>query len=96
MNEDSRWQRYWRYLSARFRRDVADELSFHVEMRARQLEGEGLSTAAAHEEARRRFGDRRMVQAELERIERKRGNRMAASWYIDELAQDIRYGVRGL
>ena len=87
MDEASRWHRYWRYLSARFRRDVADELSFHVEMRARQLEGEGFSTQAAHEEARRRFGDRRMFQAELERIERKRGDRMAASWLIEELAQ---------
>ena len=96
MQEDSRWQRYWRYVSARFRRDVADELSFHVEMRVRELEAQGLSTDAARDEAQRRFGDRRLFQAQLERIEQKRGHRMATSFFIEELGQDVRYGLRGL
>ena len=57
MKEDAGWQRYWRYLTTRFHRDVDDELAFHVDMRAAELQARGLSAEAAKLEAQRRFGD---------------------------------------
>ena len=43
--------------SARVADEVSDEVAFHLEMQARDLEAQGLSPAAARAEAERRFGD---------------------------------------
>ena len=96
MRDDSRWQRYWRYLSKQLGRDVDEELNFHVQMRARELEARGLSREAAMTEAGRRFGDQGRVKSQLERIERKRGKRLTLGFFVEELLQDIRYAARGL
>ena len=96
MKEDAGWQRYWRYLSTRFHHDVDDELAFHVEMRAAELQRGGLKPEVARLEAQRRFGDRTRIRATLHRIEKNRGQRMKLSFLLDELLQDVRYGVRGL
>ena len=96
MRDDPLWQRYWRYLSARFRPEVDDELDFHVEMRAKELERQGFTPDQARREAVRRFGDRRRIRATLHRIEEKRGRRMTLAFRLQELWQDVRYGVRGL
>lgn len=96
MKEDAGWQRYWRYLTTRFHRDVDDELAFHIEMRAAELQARGLTAEAARLEAQRRFGDRTRIRATLHRIEKNRGQRMRLSFLLDELFQDVRYGVRGL
>jgi predicted permease len=56
------------------RRDIDDELQFHLAMRARDLEGKGLSPDEALREALRQFGDlertRRTLSAAGERGER--------------------------
>jgi len=96
MSQDRSWQRYWRFLTARFRRDVDEELEFHIAMRARELEGQGLSAEAARREAERRFGDRTEVRLRLERIEKRRGLRMTIGFHLQELLQDLRYGIRSL
>lgn len=96
IEEDAGWQRYWRYLTTRFHRDVDDELAFHVDMRAAELQERGLSAEAAKLEAQRRFGDRTRIRATLHRIEKNRGQGMKLSFLFDELFQDGRYGVRGL
>ena len=46
--------RFWRPTP---REEVDAELRFHLEMRARELERQGLTPEAARAEARRRFGD---------------------------------------
>src|SRR5439155_6724902 len=96
MREDSRWQRYWRYLSKQLGRDVDEELNFHVQMRARELEARGLSREAAMTEAGRRFGDQGRVKSQLERIEQRRGKRLTLGFFVEELLQDLRYAARGL
>lgn len=96
MREDPRWQRYWRHLTGRPRREVDEEIAFHVEMRARELEARGLDPATARQEAERRFGDRARIQATLNRIEQKRGRRMGLSFLAQELTHDLRYGARSL
>ncbi len=53
-------QRIWRpdpRSSAEIDSEVVEELSFHVEMRARDLQAEGLSPQAARTAAEERFGD---------------------------------------
>jgi len=93
---DTRWERYWRFLSSAFRPDVKDEVDFHVQERARALMEQGMTSEEARREAERRFGDRHRVVNELEQIEAKRGRRLARAFSLAELGQDLRYGVRGL
>ncbi|MEO8453015.1 MAG: ABC transporter permease [Gemmatimonadota bacterium] len=92
--ERSRWSRDWRFLTSAS--GVDDELAFHLEMRTRDLIASGLPPAAAVLEARRRFGDQKRVRESLKRIERQRGRRVRSIMWLDELRQDIRYGIRGL
>ena len=97
MNDDQgRWTRYWRYLTATFRPEVEDELEFHVEQRTRELIAEGMAPEAARREAERRFGDRQRVTTELESMENRRGRKLARVFTLAELGQDLKYGVRGL
>ena len=96
MTEHSRWQRYFRFLTSGFRPDVRDEIDFHVDQRTRILMEEGMSPEEARREAERRFGDRTRLTTELERIEEKRGRRLARAFSLAELSQDVRYGIRGL
>ena len=92
----SRWTRYWRYLTSAFRPEVRDEIEFHVEQRTRVLIDEGMPPEEARREAERRFGDRKRVTTELERMESERGRKLARAFSLAELAQDLKYGVRGL
>ncbi len=94
MKDDPFWRRYWRSLG--FGREVADELQFHVDLLTKDLIAGGMEPAAAAQEAARRFGDQRRVQADLETIERRRGRRMNVRLFVSELWSDIRYGARGL
>jgi hypothetical protein len=76
------------------RDDVRDEVRFHLEMRTRDLEAEGLDAAAAREQALREFGDVSRASDTLVklvgRVNRERGlSRLAA-----ELQQDVSYGLR--
>jgi predicted permease len=96
MRDDPRWQRYWRYLSARFRPEIEEELALHVELRARTLEAEGLSPEEARREARRRFGDPERIKGRLERLERRRGLRLSFRLWLEESIHDLRYGARAL
>jgi hypothetical protein len=96
MSERGRWERYWRFLTSGFRPDVRDEIDFHVEERTRVLVQEGMAPEEARREAERRFGDRTRLASELERIEERRGRRLARAFSLAEVAQDLRYGVRGL
>jgi hypothetical protein len=52
------WRRYATLFGRNIRRDIEDELEFHIEARARELVDAGWSPRAAEEEAHRLFGDR--------------------------------------
>jgi putative ABC transport system permease protein len=66
--------------------DISDELRFHLEMEAHQLEASGLSPAAAAREARRRFGG---VDRYTEELRDERGGQA-----LEHLRLDIRYALR--
>lgn len=72
----------------RVERDLADEIAFHIEARARALEAEGLDPVAACRHARLEFGS---VERYKEEVRAGRGLRLA-----DELGADLRSGWRTL
>jgi predicted permease len=76
--------------------DADDEIRLHLELRTKQLIGEGLSLAAARAEAERRFGaiddERRRSRESASRLER----RLRWRDTIDHLRGDVRYAFRTL
>jgi putative ABC transport system permease protein len=80
------------------RRDVQDEIAFHLEERARELRGRGLSPQAASEEAVRRFGNVTAVAASCRTIDERwyREQRRAGMWtdFIDDVSYSLRTLLR--
>lgn len=91
-----RSRRYLRFLGARPEADVEDEIAFHLEMRERELVERGMDPAQAREEARRRFGDRARVEAQMRQMERQRarGDARRAGWQT--LGGDVAFVMRTL
>ena len=89
-------RRYLRFFRADPRRDVDEELAFHLAMRVDEYRNKGFSTDQAEHETMQRFGNLEQVRAEcgalsLERVVRRE---RARRW--DAIRQDARYAVRAL
>ena len=78
------------------RRDVSDEIRFHLDMRAQELIDTGMPREEALREARRQFGDVAAIEAECrdERSARAR-ERGRREWWRG-LRLDFRYALRSL
>src|SRR5262245_60369429 len=76
--------------------EVEAEIEFHLQMRAAELEEQGLAPAEARAEARRLFGDKDETREVCYRADRRREGTMKRSELLLELAQDIRHGLRQL
>ncbi|HKH91306.1 MAG TPA: ABC transporter permease [Gemmatimonadaceae bacterium] len=75
--------------------DIDDEIAFHVEMHAAELTARhGLAPAAARDEALRRFGDIYHWRTSMSAIDREHAVRRRRVEWVDDLRQDLRYGVR--
>src|SRR5688500_15830381 len=92
----SRWNRFRGWLGPDPRRDVEDELSFHLEMRVQDLIRGGESPERARALALERFGDYESSRTECVEIDQRRGRRMARTEYFTELRQDVAYALRNL
>jgi putative ABC transport system permease protein len=95
----SGWRRLLRVRAApkeQAKRDVDEELAFHLDMRTDELVAAGFSRAQARAQAELEFGDVDHARTRLRReaTSRERGERR--TMYLDELRQDLRYGVRAL
>ena len=77
-------------------RDVDDELALHLELSVERLRAQGLGPDEARAEALRRFGDVGRYRDTCVDISRKREAAMRRARTWEALAQDVRYGVRGL
>ena len=77
-------------------RDVGDEIAFHVEMETNRLIARGVSTSEARTAALQRFGDVDAVRVQMETIANQLEADMRGADLLDEVKQDIRYGVRAL
>jgi putative ABC transport system permease protein len=80
----------------RARRDVDSELDFHLEGRVEELIARGMSREDAEREARRRFGDRSQVEAEVERIDVSTHKRRALLERLGDVRQDAVFAIRQL
>ena len=76
------------------RQDVDAELSFHLEMRVRELIERGMSEADARAEARRRFGNYTASRRECVEIDGRRRNKMKRMTFVTGLWQDFLYALR--
>src|SRR3982750_2025825 len=74
--------------------DVDTEVTFHLEMRAAELVTRGWTPEAARAEARRRFGDTRQWSTAMTQVDRERVALEHRSEWMDDLRQDLQYGVR--
>jgi predicted permease len=83
------WERLTALFSKRqWDRELREEVEVHLEMRAAELREQGLDSGAARAAARREFGG-------VEQMKETYRDRRGVPW-IESLAKDARYGVRGL
>lgn len=80
----------------RARREVDEELEFHLAVVAAHLVGQGWSPPDAAAEARRRFGDVEFTRQFCYREDTLRAGEVLRMTYLDELGQDLRYALRAL
>jgi putative ABC transport system permease protein len=79
---------------AEVRRDVDDELAFHLDTRADELEKQGLDPASARSQAEREFGSVAASARALTAMDDRTERRQQASQYMAELVQDAGIGLR--
>ena len=96
MARDSAGRRYLRFFRADPRRDVDEELAFHLAMRMDEYRDSGLSDAQAEDQAMLRFGDYSEVRDECDRLSRERVARKARQHRWAALRDDVRYAIRAL
>ena len=88
--------RYFEFWRRDPRRDVEDEIQFHLEARVADLVASGLTPAEARRRATAEFGDTRAVREQTVAIDQRiarRGRRV--EWWTDVL-RDARVGLRSL
>lgn len=76
--------------------DVSDELSFHLDMRVRELIDQGETPERARQLALQRFGNYRESQLECLAIDERLERRMIRTNWLKEFQQDIAYAFRML
>ena len=78
------------------RRDVTDEIGFHLDMRVQELIEQGLSKEDALREARRHFGDVAAIEAECRDVRTVRAREHERREGARGLTMDLRYALRSL
>ena len=79
---------------SRIRRDVDDEIAFHLEMRVAELTARGMSPDEARADALRRFGDRERWSNAMTDVDREIMTHRHRLEWLSDLHQDLRYGLR--
>ena len=91
-----RWLRYFELPRRDPRRDVDDEIQFHLEERIADLVRGGLTPGEARERATREFGDTHVVRDETLAIDQRMRRRGDRAELLRNLARDARVGFRSL
>src|SRR4051812_12028699 len=84
---------WWR---PRIADEVDEELSFHVEMRTRDLIAQGMAPADARRAAEQRVGDLDRMRTTLHTLGTERNRHMQRAQYFSELRQDVAFAARQL
>lgn len=90
------WRRYLRFWRRNSAADVEDELRFHLESTVDELMAAGMSAEAAHDAARRKFGDVDGISKTLYSLSERRERHMTRAEWLDAVRQDLVYGLRQL
>jgi hypothetical protein len=88
--------RYRDFIRPNPRRELEDEMRFHLETEVEELIAVGRSPAEARQEALAKFGNVDRFIAECSESDRKRLGRRRRARIVDVVRQDLRYAVRGL
>src|SRR5215207_3912458 len=97
MPDFGKLRRYLRLPSrstARIRQDVEDELRLHIEMRATELEQQGMSAADARAQAMRKFGDIADASSYCADVDRDHERRRRATGWLSDLGYDAAHTFR--
>ena len=92
----SEWRRYIRFWGRDVDRDIADEVRFHLEMREQDFLARGHAPHEAHDAALARFGSVHAVTDALRTHDIRKHQHERRVEFMDNLAQDVRYGARKL
>ena len=84
------------FTDAGVRRDLDDEIAFHLESRTEALIAAGLAPSTAREQAEREYGDTRASHQELYTVDRRRLDRGRKEEIMTSFIEDVRYAARGL
>ena len=76
------------------RRDIDDEIRFHIEERVRELVGQGVAATDARERAFRQYGDLVASRQELTRVDRHRMTRDRWAAWLAAFRQDVAFSLR--
>ncbi len=76
------------------RKEVNDELAFHVEMRTREYIADGLSPEDARAKALERFGDSERHRSDCQRLAQQRNRRLTVAEALRDLGTDLRFALR--
>ena len=90
----ARFTRFRKMFGLEPQQDVEAELSFHVEMRMRELIDAGETPDRARRQALQRFGDVERARRECVAINERRKRHMTMVEFITELKQDLGYALR--
>src|SRR5829696_4202638 len=81
---------------ANLRREIDDEMRFHLQTRTDDLMRQGHSRGDAERIAVQEYGDLASARAELTSIDRRRLKKMAFRDWLSSCGQDLRFAARGL
>ena len=90
------WRRYLRFWGSNVDGDIDDELRFHLESRVGEYVNAGYSPEDARRLALDRFGDVPGIRGSLHRHDIRKLQQQLRAETMDELWNDVRYGVRKL
>src|SRR5262249_19608691 len=91
-----RWLPYLDFWRRDPKRDLDDEIEFHLETRVADLVARGLAVDAARRQAATEFGDAEAIRAATLRIDKRNSHRDRRADWLGELIRDGRVGLRSL
>lgn len=96
MSDTPRWRRYLRFWGPDVDADIDDELRFHLDQSATELEAAGHEPDEARRLARARFGDVGRLRRWLSEHDHRRQRHHQRIEHMDALLMDLRYALRKL
>ncbi|MFC1559115.1 ADOP family duplicated permease [Gemmatimonadota bacterium] len=91
------WKRIFRldFSKDHLKRNLDEELAWHIEGRIEEYQSSGMSSEDARREAFRRFGDLDGIQAECQEIDSTHLRRQELREWVRSIISDIRFSLRG-